>query len=199
MIPHVAIIIGTTRQGRFADRPAEWILAHAAARGTLTAEIVDLRDYPLPFFDEPGSPMFVPPAHEAAVRWGRTLERFDGYIFITAEYNHGISGVLKNALDYAYPQFHRKPAAFVGYGNTGGARAIEQLRLNLIEFHVAPLRHAVHVGMTEFIGLLREHKQFADYPHLEHSAVAMLDDLVWWATALRAGRAETAGAASTAG
>lgn len=184
----IAIIVGTTREGRFADRPAAWIHQLAAAREGLAPEIVDLRDYPLPFFDEPRSPMWAPPRDETAVRWAAKLEEFDGFIFVTAEYNHGISGVLKNALDYAYAPFVRKAAAFLGYGSVGGARAVEQLRLNAVELQLAPVRHAVHIGMTEFVGLLREGKDFADYPHLERTATVMLDDLEWWARALKAGR-----------
>jgi NAD(P)H-dependent FMN reductase len=186
--PKIGIIVGTTRTGRFADRPAQWLLDVTRSHGGVAAEIVDLRDYPMPFFDEPGSPMWLPPTNDVAVRWGQRLADFDGFIFITAEYNHGIPGVLKNALDYAYAQFGRKPAAFVGYGAVGAARAIEQLRLNAIEFHIAPLRHAVHIGMMEFVGMLREGKDFADYPHLERAARVMLDDLLWWANTLKAGR-----------
>jgi NAD(P)H-dependent FMN reductase len=187
--PKLAIIIGSTREGRFADRPAQWIREQVDARGTAAAEILDLRDYPLRFFDEPRSPMWNPPGDEAAVRWGKKLEAFDGFIFVTPEYNHSIPGVLKNALDCAYSQFVRKPAGFVGYGGVGAARAVEQLRLIAVELQIAPLRSAVHVGMTEFVGMLQQGKDFADYPHLEKSAVAMIDDLVWWATALRSAKA----------
>ena len=186
--PRIAIIMSTTRNGRFADRPANWILSLAQQRADLVAELVDLRDYPMPFFDEPRSPMWEPPASDEARRWAETIGRFDGFIFVTAEYNHGIPAVLKNALDYVYAPMVRKPAACVGYGNVGAARAIEQLRLNLIESHVAPLRNAVHIGVTEFIGLLREGKDFADYPHLVKAAGAMFDELVWWASALKTAR-----------
>lgn len=186
--PRIAIIMSTTRKTRFADRPANWILSVARERTDLTAELVDLRDYPMPFFEEPRSPMWEPPANDAARRWADTLAGFHGFVFVTAEYNHGIPAVLKNALDYVYAPLVRKPAACVGYGNVGAARAIEQLRLNLIESHVAPLRNAVHIGMTEFIGLLREGKDFADYPHLAKAAGAMFDELAWWANALKAAR-----------
>lgn len=182
------MILSTTRQGRFADRPAEWLLQLCQPRTDLAVDIVDLRDYQMPFFDEPRSPMWEPPANDEARRWAETLARFDGFIFLTAEYNHGIPAVLKNALDYAYTPFKRKPASFVGYGNVGAARAIEQLRLNLIEYHVVPLRNAVHIGALEFMGVLRDGKGFGDFPHLERAAVAMLDDLVWWATTLKAAR-----------
>jgi NAD(P)H-dependent FMN reductase len=112
---------------------------------------------------------------------------------VTAEYNRSIPAVLKNALDHVYAEFNRKPAAFVAYGNAGGARAVEQLRLMLVELQVAPIRNAVHIGRVEFVGMLMNGKTFSDFPHLEQAAEAMFDDLIWWATTLRAGRStETA-------
>ena len=116
--PKIGIIIGTTRQGRFADSPTNWIAAIAGKRADADFEVVDLRDYPMPFFEEKGSPFYVPPENGAAQKWGAKMDSLDGYIFITAEYNHSVSGVLKNALDYAYKEFNRKPATFVAYGGT---------------------------------------------------------------------------------
>jgi NAD(P)H-dependent FMN reductase len=187
-LPRIGVILSTTRQGRFADRPTEWLMNIARQRTDAVFELVDLRDYPMPFFDEPRSPMAVPPKDAVALRWGQKLATLDGFIFVTAEYNHGIPAVLKNALDYAYAEFNRKPATFVAYGSAGGARAVEQLRLILAELQVASLKYAVHIGYAELVGLLRQGKTFADYPYLEGSAVKMLDDLVWWAETLRAGR-----------
>jgi NAD(P)H-dependent FMN reductase len=186
--PRVGIVISTTREGRFGDKPAVWIRDLAAARGDLEVEIIDLRDYPMPFFDEPGSPLYMPPKNEAARRWGQKVAELDGFIFVTAEYNHGPPAVLKNALDYAYKEFNRKPAAFVGYGGVGGARAVEQLRLNSIELQMAPTRSGVHIGGADFMGMLMQGKTFADAPHLEPTAVAMLDELAWWAHALKGAR-----------
>jgi NAD(P)H-dependent FMN reductase len=187
-LPRIGVILSTTRTGRFADRPAEWLMKLASQRTDATFEVVDLRDYPMPFFDEPRSPITVTPKNEVALRWAKKLAELDGFVFVTAEYNHGIPAVLKNALDYAYAEYNRKPATFVGYGSTGGARAVEQLRLVLAELQVATLRHAVHIGYAEFVGMLMQGKTFADYPHLDASAGKMLDDLVWWANSLRAGR-----------
>jgi NAD(P)H-dependent FMN reductase len=189
--PRIAIVISTTREGRFGDKPAAWIRAIAAARDDMKVEIVDLRDYPLRFFDEPASPLSVPPKDEAARLWARKVAEFDGFIFVTAEYNHGVPAVLKNALDHAYKEFNRKPAAFVGYGGVGGARAVEQLRLITIELQMAPTRSGVHIGGADFIGMLMHGKTFADTPHLEPIAVAMLDDLAWWTAALKTARERT--------
>ena len=98
--------------------------------------MVDLRDHPLPFFDEIASNAWVPTQNAEGVRWQKKVGHYDGYIFVTAEYNHGVPAVLKNALDYAYPEWNRKPAAFFGYGAVGAARAIEQLRLITIELQM---------------------------------------------------------------
>ncbi|HEX4341205.1 MAG TPA: NAD(P)H-dependent oxidoreductase [Polyangiaceae bacterium] len=184
----IGVILSTTRVGRFADRPAKWILDIAQKRDDAVYELVDLRDYPLPFFDEPRSPLRGPPENEVARRWAAKLAELDGFVFITAEYNHGIPAVLKNAIDYAYVEFNRKPAAFIGYGNAGGARAVEQLRLVLVELQVASTKHSVQIARAEFVGMLLQGKSFEDYPYLEEAAVVMLGDLVWWANTLRAGR-----------
>jgi NAD(P)H-dependent FMN reductase len=193
--PHVGVVIATTREGRFGDKPARWIRDLAAARGDMEVELIDLRDYPMPFFDEPGSPIYAPPTNEVARRWGQKVASLDGFIFVTAEYNHGVPAVLKNALDYAYKEFNRKPAAFVGYGGVGGARAVEQLRLITIELQMAPTRSAVHIGGADFMGLLMQGKTLADLPHLDPTAAALLDDLAWWTHALKTARETTLKAA----
>lgn len=186
--PKIGIVVGTTRQGRFGDKPAEWIHGIASTRSNLEVELIDLRDYPLPLFDEPASPAWAAPTNLVAQRWAAKLGTLDGLILVTAEYNHGPSAALKNALDYAYTEFNRKPVAFVGYGGVGAARAIEQLRLVTAELQMASVRNAVHMGMTEFMGVWQQGKAFKDYPHLAQSAAAMLDELAWWATALKAAR-----------
>lgn len=186
--PKIGIIIGTTRQRRFADGPANWIAEIAGRRGDADYEIVDLRDYPMPFFEEKGSPFYVPPENQIARRWAEKMDSLDGYIFITAEYNHSISGVLKNALDYAYREYNRKPATFVAYGGTGGARAAEHLRHILAELQVASLKFPVHIGMTEMIGIMREGRTMADFPYLDETAAKMLDELIWWTDALKTAR-----------
>jgi NAD(P)H-dependent FMN reductase len=186
--PKIGIIICTTREGRFGDKPAQWIFELAKAHGGADFEAVDLRDFPLPLFNELKSPAWESPKNEVAQRWGRKVAELDGYVFVTGEYNHGVPGVLKNALDHTYKGFNRKLAAFVGYGGVGAARAVEHLRLILVELQVAPLRNAVHIGMAEFMGLLQQGKTFADYPYLAQSGAQMLGDLIWWTTTLKAGR-----------
>jgi len=183
--PKIGIIIGTTRPGRFADVPTNWLFNIAKERDDADFEIVDLRDYPMPFFEEKLPLHVAPPQNEVALRWGEKIASLDGYIFVTAEYNHSIPAVLKNALDYLYSATHRKPATFVGYGGTGGSRAVEHLR-NILA--TASLPRAVHIGMIEMMGMMREGKSMADYPYLDDFAKRMLDELVWWANTLREGR-----------
>ena len=114
--PRIAVIVGSTRPTRFADKPAQWILKQAQARDDFEVELVDLRDHPLPFFDEMASNAWMPSQNPEAVRWQKTVGRFDGYIFVVPEYNHSIPGVLKNALDQAYKEWNRKPFTAIGYG-----------------------------------------------------------------------------------
>ena len=187
--PKIAIIIGTTRQTRFGEKPARWIYEIASRRSNeLAVELVDLRDYPLPFFDEDISNGWVVAQHEVVRRWQQKIAEFDGYIFVTAEYNHSISGVLKNALDSAYPEWNRKPAAYVGYGGVGAARAVGQLRLINIGLQMAPIRMAVHIQGADFTAVSQQGKDLADLPHLERSATTMLNELIWWANALKHAR-----------
>ena len=184
----IGIVLGSTRTGRFSEKAGNWLLGVARKREGVTFELVDLRDYPMPLFDEPMSPMRAPAKNEAAQRWARKVAELDGFVFVTGEYNHSIPASLKNALDYVYAEFNRKPASFLGYGSVGGARAIEQLRLVLVELQVAPLRHSVHLGREEFMGMMMHGKTFADFPQLDPQADLMLNDLVWWAETLRTGR-----------
>jgi NAD(P)H-dependent FMN reductase len=196
--PRIGIVIGTTRAARFADGPTQWLLQLADRRSDASFELVDLRDYPMPFFEEARSPAFIKPENAVVQRWSARMAALDAYIFVTAEYNHSISGVLKNALDYLYPEVNRKPATFLAYGSSGGARAVEHLRHILAEMQVASIKHTVHVGMIEMLGMLREGKTMGDYPYLVEPANKMLDEIIWWAKTLRAGREAGAGAAEAA-
>jgi NAD(P)H-dependent FMN reductase len=195
--PKIAIIISTTRPTRFGDKPAQWIHDIAAARGDMDVEIIDLRDYPLPFFEEVASNLWVPSKGEEAQRWQNKIGQFDGYIVVAAEYNRGYTGVLKNALDTAYVEWNRKPMAFVGYGSLGAARAIEQLRLVAVELKMAPTRTGVHIQGADFMAALRGEKTIGELAYLEPIARDMLDELAWWTDALKTAR-EKEGAAKAA-
>ncbi len=187
--PKIAVIISTTRATRFGERPAKWIYKIAAARADMSVELVDLREYPMPFFDEPASNAWVPSKNEMALRWQKKVAEFDGYIFVTAEYNRGLPAVLKNALDYAYPEWNRKAAACVGYGSVGAARSIEHLRLTCVELQMAPTRHGVHIQGADFMAAWQQGKDIKEFSYLEDNSKVMLDELHWWASALMVARA----------
>jgi NAD(P)H-dependent FMN reductase len=187
--PKIAVIISTTRATRFGEKPAKWIHEIAAARGDMSVELIDLRDYPMPFFDEPASNLWMPSKNEVAQRWQKKVAEFDGYIFVTAEYNRGIPAVLKNALDYAYPEWNRKAAACVGYGSVGAARSIEHLRLSCVELQMAPTRSGVHIQGADFMAVLQQGKDLRELSYLEPNSKVMLDELHWWASALLVARA----------
>ena len=186
--PKIGVIVGSTRATRFADKPAEWIANIAKARGDFDVEIVDLRDYPMPFFDEVTSSLWAPSKNEVALRWQKKVAELDGFVVIAAEYNRGPTAVLKNALDYAYAEWNRKPVTFVGYGGVGGARAVEQLRLHAVELQMAPVRNAVHIVWGDFIQILQQGKKIEEFEHLNQAAATALDDLAWWAKVLKTAR-----------
>jgi NAD(P)H-dependent FMN reductase len=193
--PLIQVIVGTTRPGRFADRPLAWLVDRVDGRDDLRLEIVDLRDHPLPFFDRAMSPVRSQRDYpdEDVARFGRTIDRADGFIVVTAEYNHGYPASLKNAMDHLFPEFNRKPVTFVGYGNTGGARAIEQLRQVVVELEMAPLRHAVHI-LPELMRPAMQADPFTPemLASLDQRLATLVEELLWWATTLRAGRAAAA-------
>src|SRR3954471_9299150 len=143
--PKIGIVVGSTRPNRFADKPTEWIEKIARARGDIDVEVVDLRDYPMPFFNEAMSPAWGPSQDETAQKWQRKVAEFEGFIFIAAEYNRGPTAVLKNAMEYATMEGKNEPVPFVGWGGVGGARAGEHLRLHAIEVQMAPTRAGVHI------------------------------------------------------
>jgi NAD(P)H-dependent FMN reductase len=186
--PKIGVIIGSTRPGRFGDKPAEWIVERAKALGEFDVELIDLRDFPLPFFDEQTSPAYALSADETAKKWQDKVASLDGYIFTAAEYNRGPTAVLKNALDYAYNEWNNKPAAFVGYGGVGGARAVEQLRLHAVELQMAPVRNGVHIVWADYAQVTQGGKSLGDFEHLNQAADGMLTQLAWWTRALKTAR-----------
>lgn len=185
--PHIITVVGSTRQGRLGEAIGAWFAAVAAARNDMSHELVDLRDVGLPFFDAPVPPARgLPPTDPAIGAWAETVAGADGYVFVTPEYNHGYPGVLKNAIDHLHREWRRKPVAFVGYGGRdAGVRAVEQLRQVVVELEMAPLRHQVSIA--------RAYRALDDEgrpkePWHDDDAMRLLDELVWWATALRTAR-----------
>jgi NAD(P)H-dependent FMN reductase len=196
--PRVAVILGSTRDTRFGDKPANWIFDLARQRNDWEVELLDLRDFDLPLFNEASSNLWAPSKDPRAVAWQNKLATFDAFIFVTPEYNRSIPGALKNALDQAYNEWVRKPAAIVGYGATGAARAAEHLRTIAIELQMVPIRFGVHIQGADLIKVhpKGENAPISEIePHILPGAKAMLEDLDWWIGATRAARPATAEAA----
>ena len=190
--PKIALIIGTTRTTRFADIAANWMMTQAQARDDMDVELVDLRSFDLPFFNEMASNAYMPSSDPKAVAWQKKMAEFDGYIFVVAEYNHSISGALKNALDQAYVEWAHKPMAAIAYGSMGGARALEHLRAIAVELQMVATRNAVHIGGGDFWKIHPAMGGSGNMADIEGtllpSAKATLDDLAWWSKATMAAR-----------
>ena len=178
----IAIIVGSTRPGRHARAVADWLLGQASARLGALYEIVDLADHPLPHLDEPMPPSFGQYQHDHTRHWAGTIGGYDGFVFVTPEYNHSTSGVLKNAIDFLYAEWNNKAAAFVAYGSLGGARAIEHLRAVCGELQIATVRQQLSFS------LFNDFENFAAFtPASLHNdaAIALFDQLESWASALK--------------
>jgi NAD(P)H-dependent FMN reductase len=186
----ISVIVGSTRQGRFAEKPAKWILQHLQKREGIEARLLDLRDFPMPFFEEAMPPSRPHPPYENEVvrRWTTAIAASDGFVFVTPEYNYGPAAVLKNAIDWVYPEWNRKPAGFVSYGGVGGARSVQQLREVMIELQMAPIRSSVHVPVQTLFAHFRGGDVDKGLAEVETSAKVMIDDLLWWTAALKAAR-----------
>ena len=186
----IAIILGSTRPGRNGEAVARWVLEQASSRTDAQFELVDLRDHPLPHLDEavPASMGMYAQPHTKA--WAATIAGYDGFVFVTPEYNHGTTGVLKNAIDYLYAEWTNKAAGFVSYGSAGGARAVEQLRLVMGELQIADVRQQVQFS------LFHDFESFSTFvPGPQHAAMAtvLFDQVVAWAEALQPLRDAAAG------
>jgi NAD(P)H-dependent FMN reductase len=188
----IQVITSSMREGRFGTKATHWVIDHLRRCDEMDSELVDLTDFPLPFFDA------LPPAqtqrdypNEAVAKLGRAIDRADGFIVLTPEYNHGYPAVFKNAMDWTYVEWRRKPMAFVGWGSVGGARAVEQLRQVAVEFEMAPLRHAVHL-LPDIMAAARQAPadDFSGFAPIEPKLKLMVDDLAWWAATLAAGRSD---------
>ena len=188
----VHVIMGSTREGRYGDKPAHWILDKVKAKEGIEAELIDLRDWPLPFFNQPVSPSMAKEGYEydLAKKWAAKVAEADAYIIVTPEYNHGYPAVLKNALDWVYYQWNKKPVAFVSYGSVGGARSVEQLRGVVAELQMAGMREAVHISWDIYMATMKE--SIPPNPELfkpfDQKANGMIDQLVWWGNALKTAR-----------
>jgi NAD(P)H-dependent FMN reductase len=178
----LAIVIGSTRPGRKAEAVARWVYQIAHKRKDAQFEVVDIQAFNLPLLDEAVPPSMGQYSQPHTKAWAAKIAAFDGYVFVTPEYNHATSGALKNAIDYLYAEWNNKAAGFVGYGSAGGVRAVEQLRLIMGELQVADVRAQVMLSLfTDF----ENFTTFKPAPMHEKSVNTMLDQLTAWAGALK--------------
>ncbi len=177
----IGIILGSTRPNRNGEQVAQWVLNIAQRRDDAEFELVDLRDYPLPHLDEPMPPSFGQYQGEHTKEWATKIGSFDGFVIVTPEYNHGTSGVLKNAIDYLYAEWNNKAVGFVSYGAVGGARAAEHLRLVAGELQMADVRQQVALS------LITEFENFSVFKPGDYNVDALnvlLDQVIAWSGAL---------------
>ena len=179
----IAIILGSTRPGRNGEAVANWVYDIAKQRDDADYELVDIADYNLPHLDEALPPSLGQYAHPHTKAWAAKIDSFDGFVFVTPEYNHSTSGALKNAIDFLYKEWNNKAAGFVSYGSVGGARAVEHLRLVMGELQVADVRAQVALSLyTDF----KDFAQFNPAPHQAQAVGTVLDQVVAWSGALAA-------------
>ncbi len=186
--PHILLILGSTREGRFSEVIGRWLLPILETREDLTVELVDLRDWKLPYYDRPSVAAQSDYAEdELCLRWADVVAGGDGYVIISPEYNYGYPAVLKSALDAVYKEWNRKPVAFVGYGGwSGGSRGVQQLRMVAIELQMVPVRGTMVLQFAR--RLFDESGRPKDAEFYAAAATRMLDDLAWYARALKAAR-----------
>ena len=185
-ILNIKVIVGSTREGRFGDKPATWIIEQLNKQNNIKAEILDLRDYAMPFFDSPVSPAYKqePYTNEAVAKFTKKIAEGDAFVIVTPEYNHSTSGVLKNALDWVYQEWGNKPVGFISYGSVGGSRAVEHLRMMAVELQMAPIREAVHFMPGDvfpvIMGKADATEMFSKY---QEKADNMINQLLKWTRA----------------
>lgn len=178
----IAIIIGSTRPGRNGEAVGKWAFEIARKRSDAEFELIDLKEINLPLLDEPVPPSMHQYSKDHTKTWAAKIAAFDGFVFVTPEYNHSTCAALKNALDYLYAEWNNKAAGFVGYGSAGGTRAVEHLRLIAAELQMADVRNQVQLSLyTDF----ENFSQFKPHPSKEKQVHAMLDQLISWSQALK--------------
>lgn len=177
----IAIVLGSTRPGRNGLAVARWVHGIAAQRDDAQYELVDIAEFALPHLDEPLPPSLGMYSRPHTQAWAATVASFDGFVFVTPEYNHSTSGVLKNAIDFLYAEWNDKAAGFVSYGSAGGVRAVEHLRLVLGELGVADV--ATQVSLSLYADFTN-YTEFTPGPQHREAVTAMLDQVVRWSGAL---------------
>lgn len=178
----IGIILGSTRPGRNGEQVAKWVLEQANKRGDAQYELVDVAQFNLPLLDEPVPAGYHQYQHQHTKDWAAKIEGFDGFVFVTPEYNHAPGAALKNALDFIYAEWVNKAVGFVSYGSAGGVRAVEQLRQVAAELQLADVRAQVALNLfTDF----ENFSVFKPAAHHKNNLKDMLDQLNAWAGALK--------------
>lgn len=186
----VAVIIGSTRPGRVGESVARWAFDTAKKRTDAEFELVDIKDFNLPLLDEPVPPSMGQYSKPHTKAWAAKIATFDAFVFVAPEYNHGINGALKNAIDFLFAEWNNKAAGFISYGSAGGARSVEHLRQVMAEIQIADVRNQV------MLSLFHDFENFTVFkPHERHekSVNEMLDQVISWGTALKTVRSAKAG------
>ncbi len=186
---NVQIILGSTRPNRQSEKVGKWVFEEISRNSEIEADLIDLRDWPLPFYNEVSSLAGLKGnlSTKIAKQWGEKVKQADGYIIVTPEYNHGYPAVLKNALDYAFAEWNKKPIAFVAYGGAvGGARAVEQLRQVVIELQMVPIREAVYI--PSIWSAFEENGILKDIDGYNQTLESLLQQLLWWMKVLKEAR-----------
>ena len=185
----IAVVLGSTRPGRIGEQVAKWVYDLARQRTDAEFELVDLSEHPLPFLDEPLPPSMGRYSQPHTKRWAKVVASFDGFLFVTPEYNHGVPAALKNAIDFVYGEWNNKAAGFVSYGSSGGARAVEHLRTVKGELQVPDVRAQVLLPLaTDF----ENYSTFRPRPERSEQLATLLDQLVAWSRALKTLRSSPA-------
>lgn len=180
-MPRIGIILGSTRPNRNGEQVANWVLDLASQRGDATYELIDLRDFDLPNYDEPFPSSMGQYQNEHTKRWAQTVDAYDGFVIVTPEYNHSIPGALKNALDFVYAEWNNKAVGFVSYGAALGVRSVEHLRQVVGHLQMAD------VGQTVSLSIFTEFENMQTFTPADISVDAlntMLDQLIAWTRAL---------------
>lgn len=178
----IQVIIGSTRPNRVGKGVGEWVYEVAKKRDDIEVELVDIADFDLPLLDEPMPPSVGEHTQEHTKKWAAKIAEADGYVFVTAEYNHSVPGALKNAIDFLYKEWSNKAAGFVSYGSNSGSRAVEHLRGIMGEIQIADVREQLLLSLiSDFEG----YRKFKPTEAHEQKLNAVLDQLVRWATALK--------------
>ncbi len=185
----IKILTGSVRPGRFNIQPAKWIFGIAKKRKDIQVELVDLAEINLPFLDEPVPPSQRKYSKEHTKEWSKVIDEADGFIFVTPEYNHGVSPVLKNAIDYLFFEWHYKPVSFISYGSlAGGSRAVEHLRGVAAEIKLYDLRE--QIMLPNYWEHLDEQGNYQFNERQENAANEILDALTFWAKTMKKAREE---------